>query len=64
MTHSNLPVIFDYCKINCSSSNYSGVEEGGGGFKPHPLAALIPGFGIEKMGRDPGIRDPGIGIPN
>ena len=24
----------------------------------------IPGFGIEKMGRDPGIRDPGTGIIN
>jgi len=23
----------------------------------------IPGFGIEKMGRDPGIRDPGIENP-
>jgi len=24
----------------------------------------IPGFGIEKSGRDPGIRDPGIAIPS
>ena len=31
---------------------------------PGIKASPIPGFGIEKIGRDPGIRDPGIGIPN
>ena len=31
---------------------------------PGIWTSVIPGFGTEKMGRDPGIRDPGIAIPN
>ena len=44
-----------YLAINLANNFQSRYPEIG--------TTTIPGFGIEKSGRDPGIRDPGIAIP-